>query len=201
MRAARTPGCRSRRNTGGRRDRDDDRGRPRGFGYGCADNGLIFRSTRSCGPASGPAALRHGGAETPLSARPVRGTLIAAHGMSEPDSGSDAFALRTTARADGDRWILNGSKTFVTNAPESDLFVVFATTDRELGFAGLCAFVVERETPGLTVGPPAREDGPGLLADGRALPRRMRRSGRGAARAPRARAWRCSTTQCCGSGD
>ena len=51
-------------------------------------------------------------------------------------------------------WSLNGSKTFVTNAPDSDLFIVFATTDRSLGFAGLCAFVVERAAPGLEVGAP-----------------------------------------------
>ena len=82
------------------------------------------------------------------------GSLIASHAMTEPGSGSDAFALSTTAEQSGDGWVLNGSKTFATNAPESGLFVVFATTDRSLGFAGLCAFLVERDTPGLELGRP-----------------------------------------------
>jgi L-prolyl-PCP dehydrogenase len=87
------------------------------------------------------------------------GSLIAAHGMSEPSSGSDAFSLLTTATPTDDGWALNGSKTFVTNAPEADVLVVFATTDRNLGFAGLCAFLLQRDTPGLTVGAPLKKMG------------------------------------------
>jgi alkylation response protein AidB-like acyl-CoA dehydrogenase len=87
------------------------------------------------------------------------GSLIAAHGMSEPGSGSDAFSLRTTAAKHGDRYVLNGSKTFVTNAPGAGVFVLFATTDRSLGFAGLCAFLVDRDAPGLSVGPPLAKMG------------------------------------------
>lgn len=79
------------------------------------------------------------------------GEWIGAHGMSEPNSGSDAFSLRTTARRDGDAYVLNGSKTFVTNAPLADLFVVFATVDATLGALGITAFVIERNTPGLEV--------------------------------------------------
>jgi len=82
------------------------------------------------------------------------GSLIAAHAMSEPGSGSDAFSLTTAAQHTGEGWVLNGSKTFATNAPDSDLFVVFATTDRSLGFAGLSAFLIERGTPGLETGRP-----------------------------------------------
>ncbi len=130
------------------------------FGYGCADNGLIFSLNAQLWACERPL-IRFGTDEQKRTYLPglCDGTLIAAHAMSEPESGSDAFALRTTATADGDGWVLNGSKTFVTNAPEGDVFVVFATTDRNLGFAGLCAFLVERETPGLVVGPPLAKMG------------------------------------------
>jgi len=87
------------------------------------------------------------------------GSLIAAHGMSEPESGSDAFALATSATRSADGFVLDGSKTFVTNAPESDVFVVFATIDRALGFAGVTAFLLDRATPGLSVGIPISKMG------------------------------------------
>lgn len=126
-----------------------------GLGYGCLDNGLIFSINAHMWACEMP--IVHFGTE----AQKLRwlpglcnGSLIAAHGMTEPESGSDAFALRTTATPTDGGWLLNGSKTFVTNAPDSDLFIVFATTDRNLGFAGLCAFVLERGTPGLDVGAP-----------------------------------------------
>ena len=73
------------------------------------------------------------------------GSLIGAHGMSEPGSGSDAFSLSTSAVEDGEGWRLNGSKTFTTNGPVADVFVVFATTDKAKRFAGLCAFLVDRD--------------------------------------------------------
>ena len=122
--------------------------------------------------------------------------------MSEPDSGSDAFALTTTAaRRDGDAAILNGSKTFVTNAPESDLFVLFATTDRNLGFAGLCAFLVERDTPGPDRRAATLEDGACARrrwASSFSTTARFRRGALlGSRRAP---AWRSSTRRCSGSG-
>jgi hypothetical protein len=72
--------------------------------------------------------------------------------MTEPGSGSDAFALRTRAERAGDRYVLNGSKTFVTNAPEADVFLVFATVDPARGIWGVTCFLVDRDTPGLKVG-------------------------------------------------
>jgi alkylation response protein AidB-like acyl-CoA dehydrogenase len=126
-----------------------------GLGYGCADNGLIFSLNAQMWACELPI-VHFGREEQKHRYLPALcdGSLIAAHGMTEPGSGSDAFALTTTAtRADGG-WILNGSKAFVTNAPESELFVVFATTDRKLGFAGLSAFLVGRDAHGLTVGRP-----------------------------------------------
>lgn len=87
------------------------------------------------------------------------GEIIGAHAMSEPSSGSDAYALRTTCRRTDTGYVLNGSKTFVTNAPVADLFVVFATLDPDRGFGGLCGFLIERDTPGLEVGPPLKKMG------------------------------------------
>jgi alkylation response protein AidB-like acyl-CoA dehydrogenase len=87
------------------------------------------------------------------------GSLVGAHAMSEPGSGSDAFGLTTMAERREDRFILNGAKTFVTNAPRADVFVVFATADRALGFMGISGFLVDRDTRGLTVGPPMRKMG------------------------------------------
>jgi L-prolyl-PCP dehydrogenase len=130
------------------------------LGYGCTDSGFIFALSAQLWAC-----------ETPLvsfgSERQKRrylpglcdGSIIAGHAMSEPDSGSDAFSLRTTATERGGRYVLNGTKTFVTNAPDADLFVVFATTDRALRFAGLCSFLVERDTPGLAVGQPLTKMG------------------------------------------
>jgi alkylation response protein AidB-like acyl-CoA dehydrogenase len=88
-----------------------------------------------------------------------RGTLIGAHAASEPDAGSDVFGLHTTARLNGDDWILTGSKTFCTNGPEADVFLVLANADRSRGSFGLCAFLVDGDTPGLVAGPPQAKAG------------------------------------------
>lgn len=130
------------------------------LGYGCKDNGLIFSLNAQMWACEVPLVL-FGTEEQKRKYLPglCAGSLVAGHGMSEPGSGSDAFALTTTAAMRGDTWVLNGSKTFVTNAPVADLFVLFATTDRSKGFAGLCAFLVERDTPGLSVGKPLSKMG------------------------------------------
>lgn len=72
--------------------------------------------------------------------------------LTEPFAGSDATAVRTTYKIEGDTVVLNGTKCFVTNAQESSLFIVFATKDLALGSKGITAFMLERETPGLVVG-------------------------------------------------
>jgi alkylation response protein AidB-like acyl-CoA dehydrogenase len=130
------------------------------LGRGCTDNGLIFSVNAQMWACETPI-VRFGTEEQKGRWLPglCDGSLIAAHGMSEPGSGSDAFSLSTTARREGDTYVLDGSKTFVTNAPESDLFVVFGTIDKELGFAGVTAFLVEQGTPGLTVGKPLSKMG------------------------------------------
>ncbi len=83
----------------------------------------------------------------------LAGKRIGAYALSEPGAGSDAGALRTAARRDGDSYVLEGAKTFITNAPIADVFAVFATVDPNAGSKGITAFVVERGTAGLEVGP------------------------------------------------
>jgi alkylation response protein AidB-like acyl-CoA dehydrogenase len=83
--------------------------------------------------------------------RLIAGEIIGAHGMSEPDSGSDAYSLRTRAEACDGGYVLNGAKTFVTNAPVADLAVIFASTAPDKGSWGISVFVVETGTAGFTV--------------------------------------------------
>ena len=80
------------------------------------------------------------------------GHLIGALAMTEPGTGSDLRAIRTTARRDGDQWILNGQKTFISSGIMADLIVVAARTDQEGGSRGFSLFVVERDTPGFRRG-------------------------------------------------
>lgn len=80
------------------------------------------------------------------------GESIGAFGLTEPGSGSDAAAMKTSAERRGDRWVLNGSKMFITNAPIANLFIVFASTNRESGNRGISAFIVERGFKGFSTG-------------------------------------------------
>ena len=81
------------------------------------------------------------------------GDIIGAFALTEPDAGSDAASLRTTAKLDGDEYILNGTKRFITNAPEADIFTVMARTNPDIkGSGGISAFIVEADAPGLSLG-------------------------------------------------
>ena len=82
----------------------------------------------------------------------ARGTALGCFALSEPASGSDAAAMRLAARRDGAVWVLNGTKNFITNGAFADLTVVFAQADPAQGHRGIVAFVVEKGTPGFTVG-------------------------------------------------
>ncbi|MCH8529407.1 MAG: acyl-CoA dehydrogenase family protein [Saccharospirillum sp.] len=85
--------------------------------------------------------------------RMATGDIISAFCLTEPDSGSDAASLRTTATLDGDHYVLNGTKRYITNGPEADLFTVMARTDpSNKGAGGISAFIVEANTPGLSRG-------------------------------------------------
>ncbi|MBI4470918.1 MAG: acyl-CoA dehydrogenase family protein, partial [Acidobacteria bacterium] len=82
----------------------------------------------------------------------LRGEHLGAWALTEPESGSDAAAMKTTAVRSGAGWVLNGVKNFITNATHANTYVILAVTDRSLGNKGISAFVVERGTPGLKTG-------------------------------------------------
>ncbi|MGO4812736.1 acyl-CoA dehydrogenase family protein [Cupriavidus sp. 2MCAB6] len=88
------------------------------------------------------------------------GELTGSFALTEPEAGSDATALTTSARREGDHYVINGTKCFITNAPIAGLFTVMARTDpARAGAAGISAFIVERGTPGLSTGQPYRKMG------------------------------------------
>ncbi|MBI2909162.1 MAG: acyl-CoA dehydrogenase [Chloroflexi bacterium] len=89
----------------------------------------------------------------------ARGTKLGAFGLTEPTAGSDAASIQTAAVRKGDRYILNGPKQFISNGAEADIVVVFATLDRSKGYQGITAFVVEKGTPGFSVGKKERKLG------------------------------------------
>jgi butyryl-CoA dehydrogenase len=81
------------------------------------------------------------------------GKKVGCFALSEPEAGSDAKAQRTRAERQGDRWLLNGTKNFITNAPVADVILLFATTDAAKGSRGITAFAVPTDTPGIEIGP------------------------------------------------
>jgi alkylation response protein AidB-like acyl-CoA dehydrogenase len=125
------------------------------LGYGCSDNGLIFSINAHMWSAEMPI-LRFGTEEQRHRYLPgmSAGTIIGVQGMTEPQSGSDAFSMRTTAERRGESYVLNGTKTFITNAPVADVFVIFASTNPRAGALGISAFLVEAGTEGLEIGKP-----------------------------------------------
>lgn len=92
----------------------------------------------------------------------VKGEALGAWGLTEASAGSDAAAMRTTARRDGSDWVLNGSKQFITHGSIGGTMVVMAVTDREAGRRGISAFVLARGTPGMRAG--KKEDKLGMRA-------------------------------------
>jgi len=124
-----------------------------GLGYGTRDQGLLFSINAHLWTNSIPL-LIYGSDDQRRQYLPrlSSGALVGANGASEPGAGSDVFSMRTTARRDGDDYVLNGTKTFVTNAPIFDLAVVYATIDPALGATGITAFIVERGFAGVSVG-------------------------------------------------
>ena len=80
------------------------------------------------------------------------GEWIGAFGLTEPNAGTDAAGQQTTAVPDGDEWVINGNKIFITNAGHADVYIVIAMTDKSLGTKGISAFIVEASTPGFSIG-------------------------------------------------
>lgn len=124
-----------------------------GLGYGGRDQGLLFSLNAHLWTATLPI-MFFGTEDQRRKYLPglSNGELIGANGASEPDAGSDIFAMRMRAEKRGDTYVLNGTKTFVSNAPVAHLFVVYATIDDKLGPMGITGFLVDSNTPGLTVG-------------------------------------------------
>ncbi|MEM7309426.1 MAG: acyl-CoA dehydrogenase family protein [Planctomycetota bacterium] len=124
-----------------------------GLGFVALDQGLLFSINAHLWTNSLPL-LHYGTDEQRERWLPglCDGSLIGANAASEPDAGSDVFGMQTRAVRDGGDYVLNGAKTFVTNGPVADLFVSYATLDPALGPMGITGFVIERGTPGLSVG-------------------------------------------------
>ena len=80
------------------------------------------------------------------------GEWIGAFGLTEPNAGTDAAGQQTTAVLDGEEWVINGNKIFITNAGHADVYIVIAMTDKSLGTKGISAFIVEAATPGFSIG-------------------------------------------------
>ncbi|MCC6179367.1 MAG: acyl-CoA dehydrogenase family protein [Chloroflexi bacterium] len=124
------------------------------FGYGCHDGGLVFSVCAHLLSCVVPI-WTYGTEEQKRRYLPrlCNGSSIGVHAMTEPATGSDAFALRTRAERDGDGFRLHGSKTFISNGPVADVAIVFALTDPAKGyFGGVTAFLVDAGTPGFGIG-------------------------------------------------
>ncbi len=123
-----------------------------GLGYGCAETALVFSINASTWTNTIPI-LRYGTEAQKRRWLPglCDGSLVGANGASEPEAGSDIFSMQSRAERKGDRWILNGRKTWITSGPVADLFVCYATTDPSKGVLGITAFIIPRETPGFRV--------------------------------------------------
>ena len=123
------------------------------LGYGCHDGGLVFSLCAHLLSCVVPL-WQYGNEEQKQLYLPrlCNGTLVGVHAMTEPGSGSDAFALRTKAEPDGSGFCINGTKTLISNGPIADLVIVFAMTDPDKGYyGGVTAFLVESDTPGFRV--------------------------------------------------
>lgn len=124
------------------------------FGYGCQDGGLVFSVCAHLLSCVVPI-WKYGSKEQKQRYLPglCNGTLVAANAMSEPGSGSDAFSMSTRAVRNGNGFLLNGTKIFVTNGPVADLAVVFAITDPDKkSHGGITAFLLEKGTSGFRTG-------------------------------------------------
>lgn len=123
-----------------------------GLGYGCKDNGLTFSLNAHLWACELPI-ITFGTEEQKQKylSKLCSGEFIGGHAVSEAEAGSDVYSLKTTARKQGDKYILNGSKIFVTNGPVADVILVFANVDISKGKRGITGFLVEKDFPGFAV--------------------------------------------------
>jgi len=131
-----------------------------GLGYAASDQGLLFSLNAHLWTTVLPLA-RFGTEEQRRRFLPglLDGSRIGANATTEAEAGSDVVAMHTRVERQGEEYVLNGSKLFITNAPVADVFVVYATLGREMGAMGVTAFLVEKDTPGLVVGRPTDKMG------------------------------------------
>ena len=117
----------------------------------CATTGVVLSAHTSLCLAP---IFEHGTEEQKRKYLPklASGEWLGAFGLTEPNAGTDASAQQTTAVLDGDEWVLNGNKIFITNAGHAHVYVIFAMTDKSLKNKGISAFIVEDGTPGFEVG-------------------------------------------------
>jgi len=125
------------------------------LGQGCPELGLLFSAAAHLFACVVPI-VEHGSEALAARVAPrlCSGEWIGANAITEAEAGSDIGRLRTRATRDGDAYVLDGVKSYVTNGPAADLFMVYATVNPEHGFMGVTGFVVERDRPGLRVGEP-----------------------------------------------
>jgi len=123
-----------------------------GLGYGCHDNGLIFSLNAQLWSLELPL-VKFGSPAQQRAYLPglISGDLIGVHAITEPESGSDAFSMRTRAERQGDHYVLTGTKLYITNAPVADVVLVFAAHPGKPKLVGISAFLVGKGTPGFTV--------------------------------------------------
>ena len=137
---------------------------------------VIEELSRACAATGVIAAVQNSLATTPLLSfgsedlkkkylpQLASGDKIGAYALTEPGSGSDAASIQTTCREDGDHWVLNGQKTWITNSTAAEIFIVYATQDTAAGHKGICCFVVEKSFEGFSIG--KHEETMGVRASG-----------------------------------
>ena len=120
------------------------------LGRGCASTSdIVAGQTLCCVPI-----MEHGTEEQKRKYLPMltKGKVLGGMAITEPNAGSDASKSQTEARLEGDHYVINGSKCFITNGPEAGVFVIFAMTDKSKGTKGLSAFIIESSFPGFSIG-------------------------------------------------
>lgn len=137
---------------------------------------VIEELSRACAATGVIAAVQNSLATTPLLSfgsedlkkkylpQLASGEKIGAYALTEPGSGSDAASIQTTCREEGDHWVLNGQKTWITNSTAAEIFIVYATQDVSAGHKGICCFVVEKSFEGFNIG--KHEETMGVRASG-----------------------------------
>ena len=117
----------------------------------CASTGVITAVHNSIAPFP---IIKYGTEEQKKKYLPAlaRGDYLGAFALTEPNAGTDAAGIQTTAEKDGDEYVLNGTKIFITNAPQAGIITVLAKTDKSKGARGISAFIVEKDTPGFRLG-------------------------------------------------